>query len=113
MPFKKSGKDGTKNTEGRYSTAYRPDTDEFMFWSVHDHPYGRNRAHARAHGAVECGRRFHVDRDRAGRAQTGPFMTADDVIGPGEGPGVDGAPGQGAHQLLDQQFGTHAGRAAA
>ena len=84
-----------------------------MFWSVHDHPDGRNRAHARADGAVERGRRLHVDRDRAGREQFRPFLTADDVIGAGERPRVDGAPGQGACQFLDEQIGAHAGRGAA
>lgn len=73
-----------------------------MFWSVHDHPYGRNRAYARTHGAVERCRGFHVDRDRAGREQLRPLVTSDDVIRSGEWPGVDGAPGHGAHEFLDE-----------
>jgi hypothetical protein len=73
-----------------------------MFWSVHDHPYGRNRAYARPYGAVERGRGLHVDRDRAGREQVGPFVTAYDVIGAGERSGVDGTSGYGPHQLLDE-----------
>lgn len=76
-----SGKDGTKNTEGRYSTAYRADPDEFMLWSVHDHPDGRNGALARAHRAQQRGSGLHVDRDRAGRKQIRPLVTTDDVIG--------------------------------
>lgn len=73
-----------------------------MFWSVHDHPDGRNRALARAHGAQERGRRFHVDRDCAGREQIGPFLTTDDVIGAGEGSGVDGAARNGPRELFDE-----------
>lgn len=73
-----------------------------MFWSVHDHPDGRNRALARAYGAQKRGRRLHVDRDRAGREQIRPFLTSDDVIRAGERSGVDGAAGDGTHQLFDE-----------
>lgn len=79
-----------------------------MFWSVHDHPDGRNGAFAHAHGAQKRGRGLHVDRDRAGREQIRPFVTTYHVIGAGEGPGVDGAPGQGPDQLLDEPVGPDA-----
>lgn len=73
-----------------------------MLWSVHDHPDGRNGALARAYGAQERGRGFHVDRDRAGRKEFRPFVTTDDVIGAGERSGVDRASGYGPDELLNQ-----------
>jgi hypothetical protein len=102
VPFIESWKNGTKNTEGRYSTAYRADPDEFMLWSVHDHPDGRNGALARAHGAQERGRGLHVDRDRAGREQLRPLVTADYVIGADERTGMHGASRYGPYELLDE-----------
>lgn len=73
-----------------------------MFWSVHDHPDGRNRALARAHGAQERDRGLHVDRDCAGREQIGPFLTSDDMIRAGERSGVDGAARDGPHEFFDE-----------
>lgn len=102
MPIEKSRKNGTKNAEGRYSTAYRADPDEFMFRSVHDHTDGRNRALSGANGAQERRRGFHVDRDCAGREQIRPFVTTDDVIGTGHRTPVDGTSGHGARKLLDE-----------
>ena len=73
-----------------------------MFWSIHDHPDGRNRVLARPHGAQERGGGLHVDRDRAGREQIRPLVTADDVIGAGERSGVHGTSRYGPYELLDQ-----------
>lgn len=109
VPFEKCGKHGTKDAESRYSTAHRADSDEFMFWSVHDHSDGRNRARARADGAVERGGGLHVHRERPGRVQVGAFVAAHDVVGAGEGAGVHGTPGHRPRQLLHQQFGADAG----
>ncbi len=114
MPFEKSGKDSTKNAECRYSTAECADTDEFMLWSVHDHPYGRNRARARAHGAVRSVAADSMSTAMAPVASSsGPFGTAYDVVGAGERAGVDGAAGHGPRQCLDQQLGADAAGGAA
>lgn len=63
MPFVESRKDGTKNAERRYSTAYGADTDELMLWSVHDHPDGRNRARPVTQGGTQRRGGLHVHRD--------------------------------------------------
>lgn len=80
MPFIESWQDGTEYTEGRYSTAYRPNTDEFVFWSVNDHSYGRNRAGPGPYGAPERRRGFHVHGDRPCGTQLGPFMAAYNMV---------------------------------
>ncbi len=59
------------------------------------------------------GRGLHVDGDRAGREQVGAFGTPDDVVRAGQWPGVDGAPGHGTRQFLDQPVRPDAGDGAA
>ncbi len=108
MPFEECGKNGSKDAESRYSTAHRADPDEFVFWSVHDHPYGGNGARARAGRAQERGRGLHVHGDRAGREQVGAFGAADDVVRAGQRSPVDGASGQGAGEFLHQPVGADA-----
>ena len=84
-----------------------------MLWSVHDHPDGRNRARARAHGAVRSVAADSMSTAIAPVAsRSDALVAADDVVGAGERAGVHGAPGHGACQFLDEQFGARARRGA-
>ena len=77
-----------------------------MFWSVHDHPYGRNRARVRsaraAHSVAADSMSTAIG---PGRPQIGPLGAAYDVVGAGERAGVDGA----ARQRLGERLGEHLG----
>lgn len=95
-----NGKYGAQYPEGRYSTAHGADTYEFMFWSVHDHPDGRNRTGSGRTGGAEGRGGLHVHRDRPGGMQLGPLRTAYDMVGAAQQPAVHGqtALSQGAEQ---------------
>ena len=61
-----------------------------MFWSVHDHPDGRNRTASGAPGGTEGRGGFHVHGDRAGGMQLGPLRAAYDVVGAAQQTAVHG-----------------------